>query len=427
MRRTAALVLLATLGATQEAKPLTFTKDVAPVVFAHCSGCHRGGEVAPFVLMEYEDVRKRAKQIVETVEARRMPPWKPVEGHGDFVGERRLKPAEIGTLKKWVEEGAVEGDPKDLPAPPKFADRWAHGEPDLVVQMPEAAKVPAEGRDIYRAFAIPLNLTEDKYIRAVQYRASNPKVVHHSLIFLDRTGEARKRDEADPEPGFKGQGLSFGDTIGGWTPGGVNHPFPENTGKILKKGADLLLQLHLHPIGKVEKEQSQIAFWFLKKPPRRTVMSFPIIAVNFDLPAGDKAVQVTDSVVLPCDVTVIGIIPHSHYLGKECKVWAVTPDGKEVPLVWVKDWDFDWQEQYRYKVPVQLPKLTELKMIWTFDNSASNPRQHTLPPRRVVFGEQTTDEMAVAVLHLASGNPVDKVLLYSALIARPTPKMNVGK
>jgi hypothetical protein len=418
------VALLLLLLAAQETKSssVTFTKDVAPIVFANCASCHRAGEVAPFPLIAYGDVKKRAKQMMTAVESHQMPPWKPVEGHGEFVGDRRMKPADIVTLKKWVDQGCVEGDVKDLPALPKFPDGWAFGEPDLIVKMPEEYTVPAEGRDIYRAFAVPLNLKEDKYVRAVQYRPSNNRVVHHALLFLDITGESRRKDEADPAPGFKGQGLGLGavsgGSLGGWAPGGVSQPFPEGMGKEIKKNADIVLQLHVNPSGRVEKEQSQIGLWFTKEKPQRMVSMMPLSDWQINLPAGQKDIKITDSVVLPVDVDLIGIIPHAHYLGKECKVWAKLPDGKETPLIWIKDWDFDWQEQYRYKQIVRLPKGAELNMIWTYDNSASNPRQPSNPPRRVRFGEQTEDEMAMAFLQVATVNPGDNLKLYLALLAK---------
>jgi hypothetical protein len=288
--------------------------------------------------------------------------------------------------------------------------------------MPEAYTVPAEGRDIYRAFAVPLNLTEDKYVRAVQYRPSNTRVVHHALLFLDITGESRRKDEADPAPGFRGQGLGLGavsgGSLGGWAPGGVSQPYPDGMGKEVKKNADIVLQLHFSPSGKPEKEQSQIGLWFAKERPQRMVAMMPLSDWKINLPPGVKDIKVTDSVVVPVDVDLVGIIPHAHYLGKECKVWAKAPDGKEIPLIWIKDWDFDWQEQYRYKQIVRLPKGSELNMVWTYDNSASNPRNPSNPPKRVTFGEQTENEMAMAFLQVATLNQGDALKLYLALLAK---------
>src|SRR6185369_16727220 len=185
-------------AATQETKSPVFTRDIAPIVFARCAACHRPGNAGPFPLLEYGDLKKRSKQILEVVESRRMPPWKPMEGHGEFAGERRMTPEEVTTLKTWVAQGCVEGDVKELPPAPKFPEGWALGEPDLVVTMPEAYTVPAEGQDSIRAFTVPLGLTEDKYVRAIQFRPTNYKVVHHAMLLLDPTPESRRKDEADP-------------------------------------------------------------------------------------------------------------------------------------------------------------------------------------------------------------------------------------
>jgi hypothetical protein len=423
MRKFAAAILVLGLSAQAQSTKVavTFTKDVAPIMFHNCSSCHRAGEVAPFALLTYADAKKRAKQMVQFTESRQMPPWKPETGHGDFVGERRMKPEDIAVLKQWVDQGCVEGDAKDLPATPKFPEGWAHGEPDLIVKMPEAYTVPAEGRDVYRAFVVPLNLTEDKYVRAVQYRPSNTRVVHHALLFLDILGESRKKEAANKGqgPGFRGQGLGIGavsgGSLGGWAPGGLSQPFPDGMGKEVKKNADLILQLHFSPSGKPEKEQSQVGLWFTKERPQRMVAMMPLSDWRLDLTAGAKDIKITDSVTLPVDVDLIGIIPHAHYLGKECKVWAKTPDGKEIPLIWIKDWDFDWQEQYRYKEIVRIPKGSELNMIWIYDNSATNPKNPSNPPKRVRFGEQTEDEMAMAFLQVATLNRGDDLKLYLAL------------
>src|SRR6185295_2174508 len=224
MRMTVALLFLVSAplrGEQDAASAVTFTKDVAPIVFARCADCHRPGEVAPFPLLEFGDVKKRAKQILGVVESGRMPTWKPVEGHGAFVGERRVKPGELATLRKWVDQGCVEGDAKDLPPLPKFPEGWAFGEPDLIVTMPEAYTVPAEEKDIIRAFVIPTGLAERKFVRATQFRAGDSLVVHHSLIYADASGESRRQDEEDPAPGFDGWKVRASariNLVGKWNP-----------------------------------------------------------------------------------------------------------------------------------------------------------------------------------------------------------------
>jgi hypothetical protein len=415
------LVLLLLAFQDPSPAPVTFTKDVAPILFANCAGCHRPGEVAPFPLLEYGDVKKRAKQIQSSVESRQMPPWKPVEGWGEFHGERRLKTAEIATIKTWVDRGCAEGDAKDLPPVPVFNDGWAFGEPDLVLRMPEAYTVPAEGKDIFRAFTLPLNLSEMKYVRAVQYRPSNKRVVHHALMFVDISGESRRKDAADPEPGFEGLSLGLGSISGGslgvWTPGSFLHPFPEGMGKELRKNSDFVMQVHFNTTGKVEKEQSEIGFWFAKEKPAKLVMMMPFAPWDLDLPPCEKDIKVSASVVLPMDVELYGIIPHAHFLGRECRVWAKSPEGKETPLIWIKDWDYNLQEQYRFRKSVQLTKGTEVTLCWTYDNTASNPRNLFNPPRRVRWGDGTMDEMAMVFMDMATVKEVDRLLLYMAFLS----------
>jgi len=425
MRLTTVILLLVApfevaLG-TQEAT-VTFTKDVAPILFAQCAECHRPGEVAPFPLLEYGDAKKRAKQMLEVVESRRMPPWKPVQGHGEFVGERRVKPGEIATLKRWVEQGCVEGDKKDLPALPKFPEGWAFGEPDLILKMKEPYTVPAEGKELIRAFVIPTGFTETKYIRAVQFRAGNSRIVHHSIIYADANKDSRQKAEADPEPGFDGWKLGLGamvNDVGKWNPGGISHPYPDGLGKEILRNSDLVVQIHFNPIGRPVEEQSQIGLWFTKELPKRIVLTLALLTFKIDLPPNEKDLQAKDKVVLPVDVDLIGVMPHAHYLARECRIRAKLPDGTEMPLLWLKDWDIDWQEQYRYKELVRLPKGTEVSMVWTYDNTSGNPRNPFNPPKHVKYGRKSEDEMANARLQLVPLNAADKMALYWSLLNKP--------
>jgi hypothetical protein len=428
MKNVALLLLLAVAPGAQEATPatVTFAKDIAPIVFARCAACHRPGEAGPFSLLEYGDLKKRAKQILEVVESRRMPPWKPVEGHGEFAGERRMTPEEVTTLKTWVAQGCVEGDVKELPPAPKFPEGWALGEPDLVVTMPEAYTVPAEGQDSIRAFTVPLGLTEDKYVRAIQFRPTNYKVVHHAMLLLDPTPESRRKDEADPAPGFPGLTVGLGALLGGplatWTPGDVPKFYPDGMGREMKKNSDLVMQVHFNPIGKVVEEKVRVGFWFTKGTPQKLVVSMPMYSTKIDLPADEKGLQVRDRVVLPVSVDLFGIIPHAHNLARECRIWAKDPDGKEIPLIWIKDWNFDWQEQYRYKEMIRLTAGTEINMVWTYDNTSENPRNPSQPPVRVRFGLGSKDEMATAGVLVATSSPADKLRLYFAVFSKQREK-----
>jgi hypothetical protein len=376
----------------------TFSKDVAPILFDNCVSCHRPNEVAPFKLTTYDDARKRAKTIAKVTEDRFMPPWKAAEGHGEFVGARRLKEDQVKTLRAWADAGAPEGDPTLTPPLPKFPEGWQLGEPDLIVQMPETFTIPAEGRDVYRCFVLPLNSDEDKYVQAVEFRPGNRKVVHHALFFLDTTGTGRELDAKEPGPGYTrmgGPGFLPTGSLGGWAPGYTPHFLPDGVARRVKKGSDLVLQVHYHPSGKEESDRSTIGIFYAKQPPRKLLASIPRAIRRFELPAGKAEVNLHDERALPLPAELIGITPHAHLLCKEIKVDAKLPDGTSQPLIWIKDWDFNWQGEYQYARPVHLPAGTKLSMDFRYDNSANNPAQPSSPPRTVRWGEQPTDEMAI--------------------------------
>jgi mono/diheme cytochrome c family protein len=387
----------------------TFNRDIAPILYQNCSNCHRPGEVAPFALLTYQDAAKRAKQLAAVTQARAMPPWKATPGYGDFRDARRLTDPQIAMIRDWAANGAPEGDAALKPAIPKFPEGWLGGEPDQVVKMTKSYSVPAEGPDQFQCFVIPLNATEDEYVKRVEFRAGNPRIVHHALLFLDTSGEARKR-EGTPGQGYPcvgGPGLDITGSLGGWAPGAQPADAPAGIAHTIKKGSDLVLQIHYHLDGKVEQDQSTIGLSFSKTPPTKGLTLFVLGNQKIDIPAGDSQYVVKASGVVPMDTEAIGIFPHAHYLCKDMKVDAHLPDGTITPLIWIKDWDFNWQGSYRYQTAVKLPKGTRLEMQYTYDNSAANPHNPSNPPREVKYGEETTNEMAFAFVSLALPKPED--------------------
>jgi mono/diheme cytochrome c family protein len=380
----------------------TFNRDVAPLVFKNCAACHRPGEVAPFSLLTYADVKKRAGLIKKATASRFMPPWKPLPGHGEFREARRLSDEQIALLARWVDEGTAEGDPKDLPPAPTFPAGWQLGKPDVIVPLPKAYTVPAEGADVYRNFAIPFQVPAGKYVRAVEFRPSNRKVVHHAILGFDTSGKVREREGKDGSPGFTQVNFPapiLPGSLAFWVPGKDSRPLPEGASLRWPKGADLVLQLHVHPSGKPEVEQSTIGIYFTDEAPRRNLELLVIQNKDIDIPAGKKDFRVKASRELPVDVEVFGIFPHMHLIGKEVKVTALLPDGKETSLLRIDDWDFNWQGYYEYTKPVALPKGTQVLMECRHDNSASNPSNPNQPPKRIVYGEETANEMAIVLLH----------------------------
>jgi len=420
------LFVAASANAEEKAIP-TYNKDVAPILFESCATCHRPGESAPFSLLTYADAKKRGKLIAQVTHSRQMPPWKADKSDVIFRGERRLKETQIATLESWVTADMPEGDQKDLPKAPVFNDGWPMGKPDLVVKMPKSFKVPAEGRDVYRNFAVATGLKEDKWVKAVDFRPSAPSVVHHTLFFLDPTGTAAKK-EADSgvvgstgvmgtagraggggRPGATGNlvneiGVLTGTGgLGGWTAGARPRELPHNLAYKLPKGADIILSTHFHPSGKAEEEASTIALYFADKaPPQKfTGLQVPFgfgIVAGIDIAAGNKDYVIEDTLTMPVDVRAFGITAHAHYIAKEFTVTATLPDAKTKTLLKISDWDFAWQEQYQFEEFVDLPKGTKVHVKIRYDNSAENPRNPTSPPKRVRWGRESTDEMGSSTL-----------------------------
>jgi mono/diheme cytochrome c family protein len=386
-------------------EPVTFNRHIAPIVFQHCAACHHPGEVAPFSLLSYNDVQKRARQIRDVTAQRVMPPWKSVEGHGQFSGQRRLSETQIALFARWVEQAAPEGDPRDLPAVPDFPDEWKLGPPDIVITMPEPYAIPADGPDIYRNFVFDVDIPDGKYIKAAEYRPGNRRVVHHAALVIDVDGRARKEDDADPAPGFRGSlnlpGQLFPGSLAAWTPGRDPLPLPDGFSLPWKPASGLLLQLHLHPSGKKETEQSSVGLYLTDEPPRRSMVDLVLIDRKIDIPPGEAAYRTRDEVTLPIDMEAFGIFPHMHLIGREIKVTAYPPAGAApFSLLWINDWDFDWQNFYQYETPVSLPAGTKLVLEALHDNSAENFRNPNHPPQRVTWGEQTTNEMSAAIVQL---------------------------
>ena len=284
---------------------------------------------------------------------------------------------------------------------PKFPDGWRNGEPDLVIEMPEAFTIPAEGRDIYRNFVIPTGFTEDKWLAAVEIRPGNRRVVHHVLVHLDVSGKARELDAKDPGPGYRtggGVGFPSAGQIGGWAPGNVARRSPDGIGVNVPKHSDIVIQVHYNLNGKPETDRTKVGLYFAKGPVDQRARLFPL-ASRINIPAGDADYRVTSSMPVPADVTLRSVMPHMHLLGREMKVFATLPDGTELPLVHVPEWDFNWQNSYAFAEPVKLPRGSKVTLEARYDNSAANPRNPNSPPKAVRWGEQTTDEMCLAYLN----------------------------
>jgi hypothetical protein len=441
------LILVGAVGSANSPKTdrkpraaVTFAKSIAPIIFEHCSGCHHPGEAAPFSLLTYADVAKRAALIADVTQRRIMPPWK--AGKADFKlgGDFSLSDSELAAIKDWVKAGKPEGSPADLPPAPKFSNGWKLGQPDIVAKMPKPYAVPADGPDIYRIFTVPLHLDHDVWIKAVDFRPSNRTVVHHCLLFYDTTGKARELDAHPGKPGFAGsfpigvtdqRSLStfmnsgsplhrptFGG-LGVWAVGDDPVPMQDGFAYFLPKGADLIFSTHFHPSGKAESEQSSVGLYLTNEPPRQGyagVLLPPMWGEESGLviPAGSKATTLEDSFTLPVNASLLSIWAHAHYLGKTFELTAILPDGTVKKGFNIPDWDFNWQASYNFEPIVQLPAGTKLISKITYDNSATNPRNPSNPPHKVIWGEQTVDEMGGLMLRLTAANDADLKTLQAA-------------
>lgn len=374
--------------------PVTFHRDIAPILYKKCAPCHRPGEAGPFPLLSYADVGKRAQQIAVVTRNRYMPPWLPEHGYGDFAGELRLSEQQIQTIGAWVRQGAPEGSAAEAAAPPKFTEGWQLGQPDLILEAPAPFSVPASGPDVYWNFVFRPSVPARRFVRAMEIRPGDRRLVHHANLLIDRTGSAEP-------PGFPGMDLTImrspfdpDSHFLFWKPGSPPHVEQDGFGWRLDPGNELVLNTHLQPSGKPEQVQPSIGLYFTDKPQTK----FPLLLElendrALDIPPGSANFLMSDDFRLPMDVDVLAIYPHAHYLGKLLEAYATLPDGSRKWLIRIPNWNPNWQAVYDYREPVFLPTGSIISMRYHYDNSAANPRNPNSPPKRVRGGNQSTDEM----------------------------------
>ena len=383
---------------------VTYHRDVEPILQQRCQSCHRPGQVAPFSLLTYKEARDWGAEIKQFTGSRQMPPWLAEPGHGDFQDVRRLSDEELRKVADWVDGGMPEGNQKDAPAAREWSGEWMLGKPDLVLSAGEEYEVAADGPDDFRVFVLPTGITESKQVVAIDFRPGNSRVVHHVVSFVDTTGKGRELDAASPGPGFSsgpgGVGVLGAAIQGVWAPGNLPRFLPAGVGRPLPKNSDLLIQVHYHKTGKVERDKTEVALYFAKEPVTQVAHTAIFGPFQIDIPADAARHEEKFSMTVPLPMKVLNIMPHMHLLGKEMKVTATFPDGTTQDLVWVKDWDYRWQDSYRYREPVRLPRGTKVEVVAYYDNTSANPRNPSNPPRRVRFGEQTTDEMGFAIMEV---------------------------
>ena len=434
-----ALLVPAVAGAqSRPAAAPTFSKDVAPIIYKHCTVCHRPGEIGPFSMMTYAETRPWVKAIASQVTAGTMPPWHADPAYSTFINDRRLSAADKDTIVKWVAAGAPEGNRADLPPAPTYPSGWAIGQPDAVFEMTEAYPVPASGTIDYKHFEVPTNLTEDKWIQAFEFKPEARAVVHHIIVYArpprrpapaaaaappaapaagaprptppftmasdmntppeHRTGMAKQATPNDRPVPKDGMGAF----VGGFAPGQAIRIYQEGTAMRLPAGSTLIFQVHYTAGGKPVTDRSKIGFVWAKAAPRQELVTVPLINGNFTLPAGAPNTEVDAQMTFNTDTTIWSILPHTHVRGREWKVEVTYPDGRKEVVLAVPKYDFNWQTDYVFKEPLKLPKGTSLKTLAWYDNSTRN-KSNPDPSVDVHWGEQTWEEMQFTALTMTIG------------------------
>src|SRR6185295_9136154 len=437
-------------------KEVTFTKDVASIMYNNCATCHRPNDIAPMSLLSYKEVRPWARSIKEKVVNREMPPWSPDPAYGEFTNDHRLAQKDIDTVVAGVDQGAKEGNPKDLPKMPDYvADGgWEIGKPDAVFQMTEEHVVKPDDPDQYINFFMPTNFKEDVWVQAAEIHPGNRRVVHHVIAFIQtpqmmakKAEDAKAKGEklgkraaggsglfyldgnlrrvkmdapvmdntceqkgtAGRQPGGNGEGENEGMLLAGFAPGTGNTVYPPGTAKKVPAGSTLMFQMHYSAFrGSLKQDvtdQTSIGLIFAKQPPDKMVITSAAANVTFKIPAGDGNHEVVACQTVPRDIQVINYMPHMHLRGKDMKYDVIYPDGKRETILWVPKFSFNWQAVYWLKAPLNIPKGTKLIVTAHFDNSTNN-KYNPDPKKDVRWGDPTYDEMMIGWMDITIDNPM---------------------
>jgi hypothetical protein len=395
----------------------TFTRDVAPILFKNCAGCHRPGEIAPMALLTYKDARPWAKAIRDEVADGAMPPWHADPKHGQFRNDRRLSANARETLIKWANGGAPEGDPKDLPPMPSFVEGWQLGEPDTILQLPVEYQVPADGFVEYEYFEIPTNFSEDQWLEGLEVRPGNREVVHHVIVSVRPPKPERRPTGFRAAPGMgippgqsgggpepegtprrpRGQSLfpaprRGGAMIGGFAPGNQSLTLDAGSAILLRAGSTLIVQMHYTTSGAATTDRTRLGLFLAKQAPTIEMRMGSLVNGKLDIPAGASEYSIAAEMTTTADVTLRQMLPHTHLRGKSWEYTVTYPDGRSEVILSVPKYDFNWQTDYVFAEPLKLPKGTKIRAVAHYDNSAAN-RANPDPKVNVKWGDQTWEEM----------------------------------
>jgi hypothetical protein len=405
----------------------TFNKDVAPIFFSNCTGCHRTGEIAPMSLMTYKEARPWARSIANAVKTGVMPPWHADPAIGHFSNARRLTDTQKSTIIRWVEAGAPEGEAKDLPPAPQYTQGWRIGQPDAILEMQEDYPIPATGEVPYLYFEVPANFDEDRWVKAWEMRPGNAAVVHHVIVYVKSPQPAGAQQAVQrpaqqqqqvitfaegmdipagqtggpplPEgqrkpvfPNYRPRPRGVTGSIGGYVPGNSTRVFPDGTAMRLPKGSSLVFQMHYTTIGKETTDRTRMGLIFAKEPPKIALSGTALVNGSLHIPAGAADHRVDAEMTLNRDLLLFSMTPHTHVRGKKWYYEVIYPDGTKEPLLSVPNYDFEWQHEYQFATPKKLPAGTKIHATAWYDNSKGN-KSNPDPTKDVWWGDQTWEEM----------------------------------
>ncbi len=403
--------VLITLCAAPPASSLlavTFTRDVAPVLQKNCQGCHRPGEAAPFSLLTYQEARPWAKAMKEAVLMKKMPPWFADPHYGKFSNDRSLSQKEVDTLVAWADEGAPQGDAKDLPPPVRYVDGWSIPKPDVIFELPQPYQIPATGTIEYEKVIVPTGFTEDKWVQFAEARPEDRAHVHHMIAFIREPGSHWLREAKPgvffvaPKPGKEEKvdtSALPSDFLVGYAPGQPPEMLEPGQAKLIKAGSDLVLEVHYTTNGKASTDRSKFGLVFAKQPPKERVLTLSATNGTFKIPPGDPNYKVEADFDVLTTVKLSGLHPHMHGRGRDFEYKVVYPTGESNTLLRVPRYDWHWQLWYTLAEPLLLPKGTKIHCTAHFDNSPNNP-DNADPTKEVTWGDQSWDEMMVGFINL---------------------------
>ena len=384
------------------AQKITFTEHIAPIILQNCTPCHRSGEVGPFSLITFEDVSKRGKFIHKVTESRYMPPWRADHDFGEFKEVRKLTIGQINLIRLWVQDGMPQGPKTELLIPNFNVGTQLKEKPDLILKLNKPFRIPTNNKEEYYLFSLPTNLKENKFVKAIEFRAGNKRLVHHSRISVDTTQIMRITDGKsidDSTIAEYGKIKMKEEFWSGWVPGNNPIEYPDGVAKQLTAGSDLLINIHYAPnLLSNEIDSSLINLYFSKEPIKHHLKTFilqerDITNQPFEIPADTVITFYAKSVELPYEITMLSVQPHMHLLGKSLRSFAITPSGDLIPLIKISNWDFDWQMTYQYKNEQKIPFGSIIYAEVTYDNTSKNPRNSFSPPQKIASGWNSTQEM----------------------------------